>query len=74
MFYLIKVTILTESIINMRCNKVGYNNNRVFDKFSEPWAKLAQKWLVCVPLGIHLEPTNRVDAVSDNIIIINCDI
>ena len=24
----------------------------------EAWAKLAQKWLVCVPLGIHLEPIN----------------
>ena len=21
----------------------------------EAWAKLAQKWLVCVPLGIHLK-------------------
>ena len=36
----------------------------------EAWAKLAQQWLVCAPLGIHLEPT--VNAVSDNIIIINC--
>ena len=35
----------------------------------ETWAKLAQKWLVCAPLGIHLE---LVNAVSDNIIIINC--
>ena len=35
----------------------------------EAWAKLAQKWLVCVPLRIHLEPIN---AVSDNIIIVNC--
>ena len=25
----------------------------------EAWAKLAQKWLVCVPLGIHLEPINK---------------
>ena len=25
----------------------------------EAWAKLAQQWLVCVPLGIHLEPVNR---------------
>ena len=24
----------------------------------EAWAKLAQKWLVCAPLGIHLEPVN----------------
>ena len=24
----------------------------------EAWAKLAQKWLVCVPLRIHLEPIN----------------
>ena len=35
----------------------------------EAWAKLAQKSLVCVPFRIHLEPVN---AVSDNIIIINC--
>ena len=24
----------------------------------EAWAKLAQQWLVCAPLGIHLEPIN----------------
>ena len=24
----------------------------------EAWAKLAQKWLVCAPLRIHLEPNN----------------
>ena len=35
------------------------------------WAKLAQEWLVCAPLGIHHEPIN---VVSDNIIIINCAI
>ena len=33
-------------------------------------AKLAQEWLVCAPLGIHLEAINkRVNAVSD---IIKC--
>ena len=25
----------------------------------EAWAKLAQQWLVCAPLGIHLEPINK---------------
>ena len=25
----------------------------------EVWAKLAQKWLVCAPLGINLEPINK---------------
>ena len=25
----------------------------------EEWAKLAQQWLVCAPLGIHLEPINK---------------
>ena len=25
----------------------------------EARAKLAQQWLVCVPLGIHLEPINK---------------
>ena len=25
----------------------------------EAWTKLVQKWLVCVPLGIHLEPINK---------------
>ena len=24
----------------------------------EAWAKLTQKWLVCAPLRIHLEPIN----------------
>ena len=27
-------------------------------RFKE-WAKLAQQWLVCVPLGIHLELINK---------------
>ena len=38
----------------------------------EAWAKLAQQWLVCAPLGIHLESINRVNTVSDNIIIASC--
>ena len=25
----------------------------------EAQAKLAQKWLVCAPLGIHLDPINK---------------
>ena len=25
----------------------------------EAWTKLAQQWLVCEPLGIHLEPINQ---------------
>ena len=25
----------------------------------EAWDKLAQQWLVCAPLGIHLEPINK---------------
>ena len=25
----------------------------------EAWVKLAQQWLVCVPLGIHVEPINK---------------
>ena len=25
----------------------------------ESWAKLVQQWLVCEPLGIHLEPINK---------------
>ena len=37
----------------------------------EAQAKLAQQLLVCAPLGIHLEPINRVNTVSDNIIKIN---
>ena len=24
----------------------------------ETWAKLAQKWLVCAALGMHLQPIN----------------
>ena len=32
-----------------------YRPVRVLMSF-EAWAKLAQKWLVCVPLRIHLEP------------------
>ena len=45
-----------------------YITLRVF----EAWAKLAQQWLVCVPLGIHLEPINKeLLLLGDNIIIIN---
>ena len=40
----------------------------------EAWAKLAQQWLMCGPLVRHFEPINRVNAVSDNIISINCAI
>ena len=25
----------------------------------EAWGKLAQQWLVCAPLGRHLEPINK---------------
>ena len=25
----------------------------------EAWAKLAQQWLVCAPLGIYFEPINK---------------
>ena len=25
----------------------------------EAWVKLAQRWLMCAPLGIHLEPINK---------------
>ena len=25
----------------------------------EVWVKLTQQWLVCAPLGIHLEPINK---------------
>ena len=25
----------------------------------EAWAKLAQQWFVCAPLGTHLEPINK---------------
>ena len=39
----------------------------------EAWPKSTQQWLVCAPLGIHLQSINqRVNAVSDNVIIINC--
>ena len=31
---------------------------RLYQSF-KAWAKLAQKWLVCVPLGIHLDPINK---------------
>ena len=44
---------------------------RSFDMF-EAWAKLAQQWLVCVPLGIPHEPINK--QLMLNIIIINCAI
>ena len=40
----------------------------------EAWAKLSQQWLVCAPLGIHLEPINKelMLLVIIIIFIINC--
>ena len=32
---------------------------RVFDMLYKAWAKLAQQWLGCASLGIHLEPINK---------------
>ena len=43
-----------------------YTYIRVF----ETWVKLAQKWLVCAPLGIHLEPIKML--LVTNTTIINC--
>ena len=31
----------------------------VFDRVFEAWTKLAQKWLVCAPLGIHFDTINK---------------
>ena len=45
---------------------VRYQNRLVYDNtdlevliYFEAWTKLAQKWLVCASLGIHLEPINK---------------
>ena len=43
-------------------NSYGYYDNSYTSEFLisfEAWAKLAQKWLVSAPLGIHLEPINK---------------
>ena len=37
----------------------SYVNRAEFLISFESWAKLAQQWLVCEPLGIHLEPINQ---------------
>ena len=31
----------------------------IYNQCFEAWAQLAQQWLVCAPLGIHLEPINK---------------
>ena len=36
-----------------------YNHLPQFLVCFEAWAKLAQKWSVCAPLRIHLEPINK---------------
>ena len=43
---------------------------QIFFIHFEAWAKLAQQWLLCAPLGRHLE--QLVNAIIDNIIKINC--
>ena len=38
------------------------NSNYSYKEFLilfEAWTRLAQQWLVCVPLEIHLEPINK---------------
>ena len=52
----------------------GLGNYIKFLIHFEVWAKLPQKWLVCAPLGIHLEPINKevIGSRCDNIIIISC--
>ena len=41
-----------------KANKTCYVGTEVLITF-EAWAKLAQHWLVCAPLGIHFEPINK---------------
>ena len=40
-------------------SQLPYNPIPEFLICFEAQAKLAQQWLVCVPLGIHLEPINK---------------
>ena len=44
-------------INNYICESIQYGSEFLIS--FEAWAKLAQKWLVCAPLGIHLEPINK---------------
>ena len=62
--YVCMCTCIHSTCINVSEQFENSKTCRIF----EAWAKLAQKWLVCAPLGI------TVNAVSDNIhvIIINC--
>ena len=73
--------------VHVQCIKVYYSTCTVYQRACtcmctseflislEAWSKLAQQWLVCAPLAIHFEPINKeLNAVSDNIIIINCTI
>ena len=45
--------------IHVRCKQIEWIDTAVFLIRFEAWAKLAQQWLVCAPLGIHLEPINK---------------
>ena len=47
-----KYVICNIKLVNSRCGA------EFFISF-EALAKLAQQWLVCVPLGIYLEPINK---------------
>ena len=68
-----RIDLLERAILESVSDRQTYISIPEFLITFEAWAKLAQKWLVCVPLRIHLEANYlRVNDVSDNIIIINC--
>ena len=68
-----RIDLLERAILESVSDRQTYISIPEFMITFEAWAKLAQKWLVCVPLRIHLEANYlRVNDVSDNIIIINC--
>ena len=45
----------THSLLQFKLNNIFTSE---FLITFEAWAKLTQKWLVCAPLRIHLEPIN----------------
>ena len=65
--------LLSEKVYIYRNGNVSVRMGMCLRGF-EAWAKLAQQWVLCVPLETHLKPINKdlMLLVTIIIIIINC--
>ena len=58
-YFIILYIVQKHSLGCMVCSLIHSVHSSEFLMRFEAWAKLAQQWLVCAPLGIHLKPINK---------------